>query len=236
MRPRTENKVTVEAKETSADGVVTLAPARAVGNAAAALGPGRARRPDPGRGADPAVLAVRGPGRPARVPASASCGTRTAAAARCTSTTPGRRRTSVEVRGHATTSRSSTRRRYLFIAGGIGITPILPMIAAAESAGADWQLVYGGRHRASMAFLDELARTATRSRSGPQDEAGLLDLAALLGDPAPDTLVYCCGPEPLLNAVESRCRPGRTAALHMERFAPKPLTEPVRSDAVRGAN
>ena len=36
--------------------------------------------------------------------------------------------------------------RYLFIAGGIGITPILPMIAAAEAAGAEWRLVYGGRH------------------------------------------------------------------------------------------
>ncbi|MCM3487556.1 ferredoxin reductase, partial [Kocuria rosea] len=35
--------------------------------------------------------------------------------------------------------------RYLFIAGGIGITPILPMIARAHASGADWRLVYGGR-------------------------------------------------------------------------------------------
>ena len=52
--------------------------------------------------------------------------------------------------------------RYLFIAGGIGITPMLPMIAEAEAAGADWRLVYGGRSRSSMAFLRELAPTATR--------------------------------------------------------------------------
>ncbi|WP_181781193.1 ferredoxin reductase, partial [Pseudonocardia pini] len=45
---------------------------------------------------------------------------------------------------------------YLFVAGGIGITPILPMIAAAEAAGADWRLLYGGRSRASMAYLDRL--------------------------------------------------------------------------------
>ena len=59
--------------------------------------------------------------------------------------------------GRATTSRWWPHRRYLFIAGGIGITPMLPMIAQAEAAGADWRLLYGGRHRASMAFLPELA-------------------------------------------------------------------------------
>ena len=95
--------------------------------------------------------------------------------------------------------------RYLFIAGGIGITPILPMIAAAEAAGAEWRLVYGGRTRASMAFLDELAAYGDRVTVCPQDETGLLDLATLLGTPEPDTLVYCCGPEPLLAAVEARC-------------------------------
>ena len=52
--------------------------------------------------------------------------------------------------------------RYLFVAGGIGITPILPMVAAAEARRrATGELVYGGRQRSSMAFLDELAATAT---------------------------------------------------------------------------
>src|SRR5919112_1727829 len=60
--------------------------------------------------------------------------------------------------------------RYLFIAGGIGITPILPMIAAAEAAGAEWQLAYGGRTRSSMAFLDELAAHGDRVSVCPQDE------------------------------------------------------------------
>ena len=51
---------------------------------------------------------------------------------------------------------------YLFIAGGIGITPILPMIAEAQAAGANWRLLYGGRHRGSMAFLPELAAYGDR--------------------------------------------------------------------------
>jgi ferredoxin-NADP reductase len=121
--------------------------------------------------------------------------------------------------------------RYLFIAGGIGITPILAMIAKAEAAGADWRLVYGGRQRSSMAFLDELAVYGDRVTISPQEETGLLDLAALLGTPEADTLVYCCGPEPLLAAVEANCASWPTGSLHLERFAPKVMTEPVRTDS-----
>jgi ferredoxin-NADP reductase len=120
--------------------------------------------------------------------------------------------------------------RYLFIAGGIGITPILPMIAAAEAAGAEWRLVYGGRTRASMAFLDELAAYGDRVTVSPQDETGLLDLATLLGTPEPGTLVYCCGPEPLLAAVEARCAGWPSSALHLERFAARPMGAPVRAE------
>jgi ferredoxin-NADP reductase len=109
---------------------------------------------------------------------------------------------------------------YLFVAGGIGITPILPMLAAADRAGAAWRLLYGGRRRATMAFLDRLAAYGDRVDVRPQDETGLLDLDAALGTPAPGTLVYCCGPEPLLRAVEERCAAWPEGALHTERFAP----------------
>ena len=111
---------------------------------------------------------------------------------------------------------------YLFIAGGIGITPILPMIAQAEAAGAEWRLLYGGRHRASMAFLPELARYGDKVTVVPQDEAGFLDLDAALGTPHAGTLVYCCGPEGLLSAVETKCASWPTGSLHLERFAAKP--------------
>ncbi|MCW8102083.1 PDR/VanB family oxidoreductase [Streptomyces tauricus] len=111
--------------------------------------------------------------------------------------------------------------RYLFVAGGIGITPILPMLAAAEAAGADWTLLYGGRTRESMAFKEKLAAYGEKVRLVPQDECGLLDLASVLGTPRPDTLVYCCGPGPLLDAVEERCARWPSGALHVERFQPK---------------
>ncbi|MFI6494650.1 PDR/VanB family oxidoreductase [Streptomyces sp. NPDC050564] len=108
--------------------------------------------------------------------------------------------------------------RYRFIAGGIGITPILPMLAAAEATGAEWTLLYGGRSRRSMAFAEELSRYGDRVRIAPQDETGLLDLASVLADIPEDTLVYCCGPGPLLDAVEEACPSG---LLHVERFQPK---------------
>ncbi|MFK0105706.1 cytochrome P450 [Streptomyces sp. NPDC091217] len=120
--------------------------------------------------------------------------------------------------------------RYLFIAGGIGITPILAMIRAAETAGAEWRLVYGGRQRASMAFLDELAGYGDRVTVWPQDERGLIDLDGLLGTPRSDTKVYCCGPEPLLTAVEQKCADWPQDALHVERFAARPLSAPVLND------
>jgi len=116
---------------------------------------------------------------------------------------------------------------YIFIAGGIGITPILPMIDMAERLGARWTLHYGGRQRASMAFLDELAKYGDRVVLHPHDEVGLLDLDAILGAPRQGVKVYCCGPEPLLNAVEGRCHAWPRRTLHVERFNPKPLSEPV---------
>ncbi|WP_326660435.1 PDR/VanB family oxidoreductase [Streptomyces canus] len=110
--------------------------------------------------------------------------------------------------------------RHLFVAGGVGITPILPMVEAAEAAGADWSLLYGGRTRTSMAFLDRLAPHGDRVLVRPQDEYGLLDLAAHLGVPKEGTLVHACGPEPLLRAVQEQCAGWPPGTLGVERFAP----------------
>jgi ferredoxin-NADP reductase len=130
--------------------------------------------------------------------------------------------TPVSVRGPRNNFPLVTSRRYLFVAGGIGITPLLPMVAEADSADADWTLFYGGRSRGSMAFLDELARYGDQVHVWPEDELGLLGLEGILGRPQPETLVYACGPEGLLSAVESSCRAWPPGSLHVERFAAKP--------------
>ncbi len=126
-------------------------------------------------------------------------------------------------------------KRYLFIAGGIGITPILPMLAEVAARGRDWRLVYGGRTRSSMAFRAELeTRYPGHVAIHPQDEHGLLDLPALLAGPAADaddTAIYCCGPEALLTAVERHCANWPAGALHVERFGPKPGAAGGRREA-----
>ncbi|MFE8957731.1 PDR/VanB family oxidoreductase [Streptomyces iakyrus] len=124
----------------------------------------------------------------------------------------------VRVRGPRNNFRLEPAPRYRFVAGGIGITPLLPMVAAAEAAGAEWTLLYGGRTRGSMAFAEELGRYGDRVTFAPEDETGLLDLPSMLDDVPAGTLVYCCGPGPLLDAVEARCPSG---VLRVERFRPK---------------
>ncbi|MDT0571841.1 cytochrome P450 [Streptomyces sp. DSM 3412] len=110
---------------------------------------------------------------------------------------------------------------YLFIAGGIGVTPILAMVREAAGRGTPFTVVYGGRTRSTMAFADELTAIAGDALTLlPQDEAGLPDLPRLLGGLAPDAAVYACGPAPMLAAVEQECaRLDLTDRLHLERFA-----------------
>ncbi|MFC5139361.1 PDR/VanB family oxidoreductase [Actinomycetospora rhizophila] len=120
--------------------------------------------------------------------------------------------------------------RYLFVAGGIGITPLLPMVHQADLVGAEWALLYGGRSRATMAFTDELARRGGRVTLHPQDEAGLLPLAAFLAGVDDDTVVYCCGPAPLLAAIEDATAHRPRHLLRTERFVAAELGAPVRDE------
>ncbi len=102
------------------------------------------------------------------------------------------------------------------------------MVAHVDREGMPWTLAYGGRTRSSMAFLAELLeRYGDRVGITTEDETGLLDLGAILGAHEPGTLVYACGPGPLLKAVEERCAAWPEHSLHLERFSPKEIGEPV---------
>lgn len=110
---------------------------------------------------------------------------------------------------------------YIFIAGGIGITPILPMVAKCEEMNRPWRLVYGGRSESSMAFREILGTHDSKVTFWPQDLNGIIDLDTLLGVPLENVAVYCCGPGVLLDAVEERCEGWPAGSLHLERFRPK---------------
>ena len=136
--------------------------------------------------------------------------------------TPGAR---VRVRGPWNHFTLAPAAGYRFIAGGIGITPLLPMLAAAEAAGTPWTLDYSARSRDHMGFLEELAGYGDRVRLHPSDEGDRLDIGAVL--PAAGELVFACGPRRMVDALEEAALAWPAETLHVERFEARELTEPV---------
>ncbi|MFD3725271.1 PDR/VanB family oxidoreductase [Streptomyces sp. NPDC058671] len=124
----------------------------------------------------------------------------------------------IEIRGPRNRFPLAEAPAYVFVAGGIGITPVLPMLRAAEAAGADWRLVYGGRSRATLPYLAEIEALGRGERVTvvAEDESGHPDLGFLAQTPA-ETLVYCCGPDGLMDAVAAAMPEGR--APRLERFS-----------------
>ena len=110
---------------------------------------------------------------------------------------------------------------HLFIAGGIGITPIMAMIRAIEATGGKpWKLVYLTREPESTAFLDELA--AMRGRVTIHHDAGAperaFDLWPLLDQPR-GRHIHCCGPRGLMQAVRDMTGHWPASAVHFEDFS-----------------
>lgn len=108
---------------------------------------------------------------------------------------------------------------YLFLAGGIGITPVIPMLRAATESDLPATLVYVGRSLATMPFVDELrSRHGDRVRIVATREQVRPDLDALASALTPGASVYCCGPASMLTAAEAAFPAGQ---LRTERFQPR---------------
>lgn len=120
--------------------------------------------------------------------------------------------------------------RYSFIAGGVGITPVLPMLRMADQIGAEWRLLYLGRSRRSMAFLDDLA-AGDRIDVYAADERGRADLSAWICEAESDSKIYACGPSRLLDAVEETTLDRRPGWVRMERFTAREQEAPARTTA-----
>lgn len=119
----------------------------------------------------------------------------------------------------------SPARRIRFVAAGIGITPILPMLATAERFGLDWSMIYTGRTAESIPFLDEVAAFGDRVTIRTDDVHGLPSMADLVGpvDAPADLAVYCCGPVPMLEGLRRHLATRTDIELHYERFSPPPV-------------
>ncbi|MEP6702906.1 MAG: cytochrome P450, partial [Betaproteobacteria bacterium] len=107
----------------------------------------------------------------------------------------------------------------IFIAGGIGITPIAAMARRAKSLGIDYELHYSGRSLATMAFVDELgALHGYRLHLYPREGGSRNDVPALLASPRPGAKIYACGPLRMLNALEACCAHWPEDSLRIEHF------------------
>ncbi|KAE9579471.1 Carnitine monooxygenase reductase subunit [Colletotrichum fructicola] len=114
-------------------------------------------------------------------------------------------------------------RRTVFVAGGIGITPIKPMAAEAKARGEDYTIIYLGRKRDSMAFLAGITEEhANRCLTWVNDEhqGHRFDVSSCIRSLDTEGLrVYCCGPEALLEDVEKSLKDASSGVLRLERFA-----------------
>jgi vanillate O-demethylase ferredoxin subunit len=115
----------------------------------------------------------------------------------------------------------------VFVAGGIGVTPIVSMVRRAVALGRSWTIHYASRRRRDAAFLADI-ETLARASGGKvhavfDQEAGggALDIPAIVSTAPGDARLYCCGPLPMLDAFKetAKCRPPGT--VHVEYFSPK---------------
>jgi len=113
--------------------------------------------------------------------------------------------------------------RYLMIAGGIGITPIMAMIAELRRRRAEFRLHYCTRSPEETAFLDDLAILAAQGyvqfHHDGGDPAKGLDLSAVLRECQPGTHLYYCGPAGMMAAAAAASAHWPPGTVHCEYFA-----------------
>jgi len=125
---------------------------------------------------------------------------------------------------------------FLFIAGGIGITPIMAMIREVQRQGKRFRLFYCSRSLETTAFLDELSAPEFKDQVvihyDQGDPARSLDLKPVLAERKNREHLYCCGPRPLMEAVRQMTDHWSSTAVHFEAFSDaethKPTDKPFK--------
>ncbi|MBR1124832.1 oxidoreductase [Bradyrhizobium lablabi] len=111
----------------------------------------------------------------------------------------------------------------VFVAGGIGITPIMTMVDHAAANGMSWELHYATRSN-HTGFTEALARHGDRVRFwGSRTASQPLDIAALIGSSDPAAHFYCCGPESMIAAFREAAQAIPEERVRFERFGAMPV-------------
>lgn len=115
-----------------------------------------------------------------------------------------------------------TAEKSIFIAGGIGITPMLCMIERLSAIGRDWGLIYCSRKRSGAAFLESLQKRPQVRFNFDEDPGGrMLDVTAVVKAAPASAHLYCCGPLPMLEAFEQATKDVSRERIHVEYFTAK---------------
>lgn len=107
----------------------------------------------------------------------------------------------------------------LLIAGGIGVTPIVSMVARLRSLGRPWALHYAVRRRSEAAFVEELRAGGDFHLHVDEERGRMLDLERLVGEAPDGAHLYCCGPAPMLDAFTTAAASRPAHHVHLEYFS-----------------
>jgi phthalate 4,5-dioxygenase reductase subunit len=112
---------------------------------------------------------------------------------------------------------------FLFIAGGIGVTPMMAMIRQVIAEGKRFRLFYCTRSPETTAFLEELSAPQFKDmvmiHYDQGDPSRSLDLRPILAERKNREHLYCCGPRPLMEAVRAMTDHWSPTAVHFEAFS-----------------
>jgi phthalate 4,5-dioxygenase reductase subunit len=112
---------------------------------------------------------------------------------------------------------------FLFIAGGIGVTPMVAMIRQVMAEGKRFRLYYCTRSPETTAFREELSAPQFKDmvtiHYDQGDPSRSLDLRPILAERKNREHLYCCGPRPLMEAVRAMTDHWSPTAVHFEAFS-----------------
>lgn len=112
-------------------------------------------------------------------------------------------------------------KHYIFVAGGIGVTPFIPMMREVSAKGRSWTLLYCNKRNEDAPFLAEIRQLGGEISLHSSEAGTRLDVAQRLTAVEKDAVIYCCGPEKLMLAVEEATSAWPEGTVHFEWFAPR---------------
>ncbi|AXK83903.1 oxidoreductase [Pseudolabrys taiwanensis] len=122
-------------------------------------------------------------------------------------------------------------KHYIFVAGGIGVTPFIPMMREVSAKHGSFTLLYCNKRNEDAPFLNEIKKLGGELSLHASEAGTRLDVAQRLTAVEKDAVIYCCGPEKLMLAVEEATAAWPEGTVHFEWFAPRARPE----DEVSGA-